>query len=328
MFGLAAALGLMVSAGTWCADFRILQAPMAAKDMKAARMAPLVAAAVRIVVPFLLILPAIVALALPTPHTTIVIHNDNGAIYHEITVVPPEVESGQGLVPAMVDAATGEPVKDAQGRVMLNYAMAAPNVVLHFLPTGLLGLGLAALLASMMAGTAASLMAFSTVFACDLYEPLLRRNSPDENSVAVVRWASVGGTLLAFAVACLAMRFDSLLDAMVLVFAVVNAPLLAALLLGAFWKRATGCGAFSGLIAGTAAALLHHGLALPRGMQRGVHGGWIAVLHHPSSELHFSIGTAVLAFLVSLIVTAVVSLFTKARPESELAGLRFTTCRK
>jgi SSS family solute:Na+ symporter len=320
-FALAAALGLMVSAGTWCADFRVLQAPMAAKDLMSARMAPLIAAAVRIVVPLLLILPAIVALALPTPHTTIVIHNDNGAIYHDITVVPPEVENGQGLVPAMVDAPTGKPVKDAQGRTMFDYAMAAPNVLLHFLPTGLLGLGLAALLASMMAGTASSLMAFSTVFACDLYEPLLCRNSPDEKSIAVVRWAAVGGMSLAFGVACLAMRFDSLFDAMVLVFAVVNSPLLAALLLGAFWKRATGCGAFSGLIAGAAAALLHHGLALPQGAQRGIRGGWIAVLHHPSSELHFSIGTSVLAFLVSLIVTALVSLFTKARPEAELAGL-------
>ena len=321
IFAIAAGLGLMVSAGTWCADFRVLQAPMAAKDLNAARMAPLMAAAVRIVAPLLLILPAIVALALPTPRTTITIHNDNGAIYHEITVVPPDVENGQGLVPAIVDAPTGKPVNDAQGRAMFNYAMAAPNALLHFLPTGLLGLGLAALLASMMAGAASSLMAFSTVFACDLYEPLLRRNSSDEKSIAVVRWASVAGMLLAFAVACLAMRFNSLLDAMVLVFAVVNAPLLAALLLGAFWKRATGCGAFSGLIAGAAAALLHHGLALPRGMQPGIHGGWIAVLHHPSSEMHLSIGTALLAFLVSLIVTAVVSLFTKARPEEELAGL-------
>jgi SSS family solute:Na+ symporter len=321
VFALAAGLGLVVSAITWCADFRVLQPAMAAKNQNAARMAPLVAAAVRIVLPLLLILPAIVALALPTPRTTIVIHNENGTIYHDITVVPPDIESGQGQVPAIVDAATGKPVKNAEGRVVLNYAMATPNVLLHFLPTGLLGLGIAALLASMMAGTAASLTAFSTVFTWDLYEPLVGNDLGSVKSVAINRWAAVGGMLLAYGVACVAMRFDSLLDAAVLVFAVVNAPLLAALLLGAFWKRATGCGAFSGLLAGAAAALLHHGLALPRGAQRGTHGGWIAVLHHPSSELRLNIGTAVIAFFVSLVVTVVVSVFTKPRPAAELAGL-------
>ncbi len=318
---ISAGLGLLVSAGTWCADFRVLQATMAAKDINAARRAPLVAAALRIAVPLLLILPAIVALGLPTPRTTIMIHNDNGTIYHDITVVPLEVENGQGLVPAQIDPSNGKPLKDAQGRIVLNYAMAAPNVLLHFLPTGLLGLGLAALLASMMAGATASLMAFSTVFTCDLYEPLRHSNPDEKRSTAVTRWAAVGGTVLAFAAACLAMRFDSLLDATVLLFAVVNAPLLAALLLGVFWRRTTACGAFSGLLAGAAAALIHHGLALPIGAQRGIHGGWIAVLHHPPSELGFDIGTSVFAFVISLIVAAAVSLFTRPQPEAELANL-------
>jgi solute:Na+ symporter, SSS family len=117
------------------------------------------------------------------------------------------------------------------------------------------------------------------------------------------------------------MRFNSLLDAILLVFAVVNAPLFAVLLLGAFWKRATGHGAFAGLIAGAAAALLHHGLSLPRGEQPGIHGGWIAVLHHPASDLALGLGTAMLAFLVSLLVAAAVSLFTKAAQAEELKGL-------
>ena len=127
--------------------------------------------------------------------------------------------------------------------------------------------------------------------------------------------------LLAFGAACAAMRFGSLLDAMVLVFALVNAPLLATLLLGVFWKRATGHGAFAGLIAGVAGALLHHGLALPQGAQPGIHGGWIAVLHHPRSEMALGLGTAIVAFCLSLLVTAVVSVFTDARPEADLMGL-------
>jgi SSS family solute:Na+ symporter len=331
----AAALGLVFSAGAWCADFRVLQIAMAAKDAEAARRAPLIAAALRVFVPFLLILPAIVALRLPTPHTTIVIHSENGAIYHEITVVPPEIDAGRGLVPAMIDPATGQPLKDSSGRTLLDEAMAAPQVLAHFLPTGLLGLGIAALLASMMAGTAASLSAFATVFVCDLYEPLLRPvinkdASPDgtrpigailDRSVAVMRWVVSAGAILSLGLALLAMRFGSLPALAVPIAAVVIAPLLATLLLGVFLKRTTANGAFFGLIAGALAALIHHGLALPAGELRGIHGGWIVPLHHPSSQLRFDLGTALCAFSVSLVVTAVVSAFTRPRPESELTGL-------
>jgi solute:Na+ symporter, SSS family len=320
------AMGLIISAGTWCADFRVLQAAMAAKDVEAARRAPLIAAAVRIAVPFLLILPAIIALGMPTPRTTIVIHNDNGTIYHDISVVPPAVEQGQGLVPARTEETSEKLLKDPAGHVVLDYALALPNMLTHFLPAGLLGLGIASLLASMMAGAAASLTAFGTVFVCDLYEPLRHRENGCENPIVAMRWSVLVGMLLAFGVALLAMRIDSLIDAMSLVLGVVIAPLLAALLLGVFWNRATGAGAFSGLIAGAVAGLVHHGLALPRGEQRGIHGGSIAVvLNWPSSDLRLNMGTALLAFVVSLAVTAVVSAFTKARSEAELAELMWSS---
>ena len=121
------------------------------------------------------------------------------------------------------------------------------------------------------------------------------------------------------------MRVNDLLDAVVLVFAVVNAPLFATLLLGALWKRATGHGAFAGLVAGLlagiGAALLHHGIALPHGEQPGIHGGWITVLHHPASDMALGLGTAAFAFLVSLLVTVVVSVCTKPRePEQNWLG--------
>lgn len=317
----AAAVGLVLSAGTWCADFRVLQVAMAAKDAQAARRAPLIAAAARIVVPFLLILPAIVALGMPTPHTTIVIHNDNGTIYHDITVVPPAVERGQGLVPAQTEGADEKLLKDAAGHVVLDNAMAVPNMLAHFLPAGLLGLGIAALLASMMAGAAASLTAFGAVFTCDLYESLRRKEGAEGKPIVVMRRAVLAGTILAFGVALLAIRVNSLIDAMALVLAIVIAPLLAVLLLGAFWKRATGHGALAGLIAGAIAALVHHGLVLPSGVQRGIRGGWITVLHHTSSELRLNVGGALLAFFVSLGVGSAVSVFTKARTDGELAGI-------
>jgi solute:Na+ symporter, SSS family len=315
----ASAMGLVFAAGTWCADFRVLQAAMAAKNVNAARNASLIAAALRVLAPLLVILPAIIALGMETPRTTIVIHSDNGAIYHEINVVPPEVENGQGLVPAKLDAATGKPLKDAGGHTVLDAAMAAPNMLVHFLPTGLLGLGIAVLLASMMAGAAASLTAFGAVVTCDLWQ--IAKDADGEMPVVVMRWASGAGAVLAIGIALLSIRFNSIADATMLLSAVVIAPLLATLLLGVFWRRATASGAFSGLIFGAVAALLHYSLALPAGEQRGIHGGWIAVLHQPPSELWFNLETSLIAFAASLFVTAILSAFTKPQKEAGLAEL-------
>jgi len=315
--------GLVLGGGTWCADFRLLQAAMAARNVEAARRAPLIAAALRVFVIVGLVVPGLIAVGLPTPHTSIVIHNDNGVIYHEITVVPPAVEAGQGLVPAKADT-DEKPVVGPDGHAVLDYAMATPNMLLESLPAGLLGLGLAALLACLMSGVAAGVTSFSTVFTCDIFQAFPSKNATDKRLLVVARWAAVGAMLLAFGAACAAIRFNNLLDAMLLVFAVVNAPLFAVLMLGAFWKRATGHGAFAGLIAGAATALLHDGLSLPSGEQPGIHGGWIAVVHHPASELALGLGTAMLAFFVSLLVAAIVSLLTKAAQEDALKGIVYS----
>jgi solute:Na+ symporter, SSS family len=327
MVGLVLGAGIVLGGGTWCTDFRLLQTVMAAKNAAAAQRAPLVAAALRIFVPLLFILPGLLALGLPTPRTTITIHNENGAIYHEITVVPPTVEAGHGMVPAKADAA-GQPVKSANGEPVLDYAMAMPNTLLESLPSGLLGLGIAALLACLMSGVAASLTASNTVFACDIYQAFLKKDASDKQVLKAGRWAALGGMVLAIAAACVAMRCNDLSDAVVLVFAVVNAPLFAILLLGALCKRTTGHGAFAGLVAGFAAALLHHGTVLPRDEQPGLHGGWIKVLHHASSDMASDLGSAASAFIVSLLVTVAVSLCTTPRPEAELAGLTIGTATK
>lgn len=319
--GLVLGVGLVLGGGTWCTDFRLLQTAMAAKDAESARRAPLIAAALWVLVPVLLVLPGLIAVGLPTPHTTIFVRTENGAIYHHITVVPPMAEAGQGLVPAKANPATGKPLMGADGHALLDYAMATPNMMRQFLPIGLLGLGVAALMACLMSGVGASLTAISTVFTCDIYQTFLAKDATDKRILATGRWAAVGGVLLAVGIAFATLRFNSILDAMLLVFAVVNAPLFAVLLRGALWKRPTGHGAFAGLIAGIAAALLNHGLMLPLGERRGIHGGWIAVLHRPSSELAFDLATAGIAFLVTLIVTSLVSVCTQARSDDELRGL-------
>ena len=163
-------VGLVLGGGTWCTDFRVLQTAMAAKNVKSAQRSPIIAAAVCAFVPFVLVVPGLIAIALPTPHTTIVIHNDNGVIYHEINVVAPAVEAGTGLVPAKADA-DGKPIM-FDGHAELDYAMATPNVLVELLPTGLLGLGVAALLACLMSGVAASITSFSTVITCDIFQTL------------------------------------------------------------------------------------------------------------------------------------------------------------
>lgn len=313
-------VGLVLGGGTWCTDFRLLQMPMAAKSLDSARRAPLTAAAVCVLAPLVLILPGTIAVGLPTPRTTILIYNENGAIVHDITVVPPNVEAGHGLVPAKAGA-DGKPVMAADGHAVLDYAMATPNMLVQFLPMGLLGLGITAFAACLMGGVAASVTAVSTVFSVDIFQAFISKGASDRHLLAVSRWAAVGGILLALGAACSAMRFSSMPGAMMLVFAVVNAPLFAVLLLGTFWKRATGPGAFAGLTAGAAGALLLHGLALPSGEQRGIHGGWIAILYHPESEMVLGLEMALIAFAASLLIAVVVSVSTKARPEEELNGL-------
>src|ERR1700716_2056440 len=113
------------------------------------------------------------------------------------------------------------------------------------------------------------------------------------------------------------------MDMLQLVFAFVNAPLFATFLLGMFWKRATGHGAFSGLIVGTAAAAGRHRLTLPAGAAAGIKGGWLGLLHTYPSEMEQNFWTAIYAWTTCFLVTIVVSLLTKAPDERKYVGLIF-----
>jgi SSS family solute:Na+ symporter len=322
--GLGLALSLVLGASYWCADFRVLQAAMAAQHMDSARRVPLWAALPRVFLPLLLVLPGVIAIGLPTPRTTTMTRIENGAIIHTITVVRPEAEAGNGLVPSKVDPATGKPLLAASGEAVLDYEMATPNMLLHFLPTGLLGLGLAALLACLMSGLAANFTALSAFFTCDLYLPFTGKDTGGAQTVAACRWAAVGGVLLAVGVAFAVARLSGLLEALLLVFAVIGVPLFVAILLGMFWRRATAHGAFAGLLSGAGVALMHHGLTLPLGVQPGIYGGWLAVLGHYPGGMAQSFSTAILAFGSGIVVTVAVSFCTKARPEKELVGLVYS----
>ncbi|HYE25322.1 MAG TPA: sodium:solute symporter family protein [Clostridia bacterium] len=315
VFGLAMGLGFVLSFGYWCTDFLVVQRAMAADSMSAARRTPLIAAVPKMLFPFLVILPGLIAIALPTPQP-VASAATAGVVAHQAP--------GQGLIPAKVNETTGAPIIDANGKPVLDYDLAIPNMLLHYFPTGLLGLGLTALLASFMSGMAGNVTAFNTVWTYDIYQSYINKNASDEHYLWMGRMATVFGIALSVAAAYAATRFNNIMDMLQLVFAFVNAPLFATFLLGMFWKRATGHGAFTGLLSGTIAAALHHGLSLPTGASVGIKGGWLGSLHTYPSEMAQNFWTAIWAWTTCFVVTIVVSLLTKPREDRELVGLVYS----
>src|SRR5579871_6201612 len=230
-FGLIAGLGFVLSFGYWCTDFLVVQRAMAAQSMSGARRTPLVAAFPKMLMPFIVIVPGIAAIAL-----------------------------------ARMGIGYSLPLKGGQP----DYDQALTTLMGAFYPSGMLGVGLTALMASFMSGMAGNVTAFNTVFTYDLYQGYIRRNAPDRHYLWVARFATFGGVGLSILTAYLAQRYNNIMDVLQLVFSFVNAPLFATFLLGMFWKRSTGHGAFAGLLSGTVAAAIHQDLTLPTGAGAGI----------------------------------------------------------
>jgi SSS family solute:Na+ symporter len=197
-------------------------------------------------------------------------------------------------------------------------------MLVHYFPAGLLGLGLTALLASFMSGMAGNVTAFNTVWTYDLYQGYMRKGASDQHYLWMGRFATIFGIGLSVAAAYVAASFNNIMDLLQLVFAFVNAPLFATFALGMFWKRSTGHGAFTGLISGTLAAAIHHGLTLPQGAVPGVKGGYFAVVTRYPSELAQTFWTAIFAWTTCFIVTIIVSSLTRPRPDDQLKGLVYS----
>jgi SSS family solute:Na+ symporter len=283
-FGLVMGLGFVLSFGYWCTDFLVVQRAMAADSMTAARRTPLLAAIPKMLFPALVILPGMIAIAM---HGT-----------------------GGGLLPIESD---GTP----------NYNLAVPVMLGHYLPSGLLGLGLTALMASFMSGMAGNVTAFNAVWTYDIYQSHIRPGQSDQHYLRMGQVATVFGILLSVVAAYAATRFNNILDMLQLVFAFVNAPLFATFLLGMFWRRTTGHGAFYGLLIGTAAAAMHHGLVLPHGATPGLKGAFFGtVLHTYPSEMAQNFWTAIFAWSACFVATIVISLATRRnKSDDELKGL-------
>ena len=175
-----------------------------------------------------------------------------------------------------------------------------------------------------MSGMAGNVTAFNTVWTFDLYQSYINKHATDAHYLKMGRWTTVVGILISMATAYVVLGFNNIMDTLQLVFSIVNAPLFATFLLGMFWKRSTGHAAFTGLASGTIAALLHHGLTIPAATAPGIHGGWIHVVHVYPSAMALNFYQAIFAFTINLVITVVISLFTKPRPENELVGLVYS----
>jgi SSS family solute:Na+ symporter len=175
-----------------------------------------------------------------------------------------------------------------------------------------------------MSGMAGNVTAFNTVWTYDIYQSYINRNASDEHYLWMGRMATVFGIALSLAAAYMATRFNNIMDMLQLVFAFVNAPLFATFLLGMFWKRTTGHGAFTGLLTGTVAAAVHHGLTLPAGAATGIKGGWLGMMHVYPSEMAQNFWTAIYAWTTCFVVTIVVSLVTRPHNDEQLKGLVYS----
>jgi SSS family solute:Na+ symporter len=269
-------LGFVLSFGYWCTDFLVVQRAMAAKDMNAAQMTPLIAAVPKMLFPFLVITPGLIAIALT-------LHPAAGAA---------------PLLPKLADGS-------------YDYNMALPMLLQHYYPSGMLGLGLTALLASFMSGMAGNVTAFNTVWTYDIYQAYIKKDGTDDHYLWMGRAATLAGILISVGAAYIAMNFKNIMDYLQLLFSFFNAPLFATFLLGMFWKRTTGHGAFFGLLAGILTAFGHYVL---------VKAG---TLHYPS-EMASNFYAAIYAFVVCAVLTAVISVATKPKADEELVGLVYS----
>ena len=324
-FGLAMGLGFVLSFGYWCTDFLVVQRAMAADSMSAARRTPLIAAIPKMLFPLLVIVPGMIALVAGSKMT----HPVPG-ITATAVVQSGKPDAIKSIIPVVLDEATGKPKVDpktgqpeidpATKMAKLDYNMATPSMLLRYFPAGLLGLGLAALLASFMSGMAGNVTAFNTVWTYDIYHSYINKKATDRGLLWMGRFATVFGILISVGAAYWFKNSKNIMENLQMVFGFVNAPLFATFALGMFWRRSTGHGAFFGLLAGTLAAAVHAGItANPDG------AGFMKITTHTyPSGMAQNFWMAIWAFGICFLTTIVISMFTQPRAADELRGLVYS----
>jgi len=276
--GIALGLGFVLSFGYWTTDFLVVQRAFSAKDLRSARMTPILASFFKMAVPFLVIVTGLVALILSKdPKSGFALLQDGGQINHD---------------------------------------SALPLLIARYYPSGLIGLGVTALLAGFMAGQAGNISAFNTVWTYDIYRAVIRKNASDAHLLTMGRIATVVGILLSLVTAYWAKSFPSIMDYMQAIFSWVNAPLFATMLLGMFVRWITPAGAFWGLLAGMVSSVT---------MFLAVKFGWInpavMTMSPVASEMAVNFWRAWWAWAICFGSTVLISLSTTPKPDGELVGL-------
>ncbi|MEO6905280.1 MAG: sodium:solute symporter family protein [Ginsengibacter sp.] len=280
-FSLIFGLGFVLAFGYWCTDFLVVQRAMISHNLNDARRTPLIAALPKIFMPLIVIVPGILLLAL-------------------------QKEFSGFELPLNTNGQT-------------DYNMVLPLLLSKLYPSGILGVGITALIASFMSGMAGNVTAFNTVFTFDLYQTHIKKHASEKHYLYVGKATTIVGILLSILTAYVARGFNSIMDLLQLVFSFVNAPLFATFFLGMFWKRTSSNGAFWGLLSGTVAAALTYSLTMAEGK-----GGSIANLHTFYSGTSQAFNIAWISFVVCFVVTALISFVTKPKPENELVGLVYS----
>ena len=269
VIGIVFGLGFVLSFGYWTTNFVEVQRAMASDSISAAQKTPIIGTFVKMLVPFLVIIPGMIA----------------GVLVTEV-----------------VDAkSTGSPFEYNDAILML---------MRDVLPNGLLGVAITGLLASFMAGMAANISAFKTVFTVDLYERYLKPDESDDKYLQVGKYSTFAASVIAIFTALIASQYENLMDYLQQLFSMFNAPLFATFIIGMFWKKATAAGGWTGLAAGTIGALIINVLQ------------WTGVMTLPGQGGAFvAAGTA---FVVDILVTIVVSQRTPAKTSAQLRGFVYS----
>jgi SSS family solute:Na+ symporter len=358
-FAVVFGLGFVLSFGYWCTNFLVVQRAMAARNMTAARNTPLIAAVPKMLFPLLVILPGMIAIALASmpnknyriPPPIVSEANYDKAVDAVKNAAPSDTAAVKAVGNALglkVDAGkvtkliadnAANKLSDAQIHDGLYNSIAENDynsVILSLLkkycPPGLLGLALTALLASFMSGMAGNVTAFNTIWTYDLYQAYLMPNKSDAHYFWMGKFITVVGILLSIGAAYFASMYNNAMDIIQLVFGFVNAPIFGTLLLGMFWKRATGIGAFLGLFGGIAGSTVFHALTTTTGnVDAAGHavnvwkGGYLGVVAKFPSEMAQNFWLAIFAFAVCFLVTVFVSLATRrTKTDEQLKGLVYS----
>jgi SSS family solute:Na+ symporter len=216
--GIVFGLGWVISFGYWTTDFLVVQRVLSAKDLRSAKLAPIIGAAFKMMVPFIVILPGLLGLGLL-----------------DAKLLP---ESEVATTPGAY-----------------SYNDVLPLMMARYLGPGLLGLGITALIAGFMAGMAGNVSAFATVWTYDIYRAFIKKDASDAHYVAMGRWCTIIGIFVSIGTAYLVMQFSSIMDYVQALFSFFIAPLFGTVLLGMLWKRPTPAGGFWGLVAGTVSSI-------------------------------------------------------------------------